>query len=347
MTKPRPKLIPVPEAIKREVVANPMPKNMNKKTLADIEADKKSRREATIGAIRTQYEGNAKQRFALATEARPSVNKIEAVRANLEQERTVEHKFGDFRAREMPDFEKKQAAVKLNVAALKREGNLIARQEREEEQYIAEMAMGLKDSSEFYRWKREMDRKDDVERLEHIQKKKIEMEMSREEAILAAKRQEQANARLVLDMRKEAASRDGERMKNKVEDKAQRKEIIEKIHAQAGNAMQEMEAKKQDNKAIRDEVKREMDEALKRRRDEEAHELAKREELIRQIRELEKIPIQRTKGYDPTEAGGHGLMVEMSVAELRERLEFVKREQQQEADFKREMNLAAKERESE
>lgn len=40
-------------------------------------------------------------------------------------------------------------------------------------------------------------------------------------------------------------------------------------------------------------------------------------------------------------------MVEMSVAELRERLEFVKREQQQEADFKREMNLAAKERESE
>jgi hypothetical protein len=85
----------------------------------------------------------------------------------------------------MPDFEKRQAAVKLNVAALKREGNLIAREEAEEKKYIAEMAMGLKDSSEFYRWKREMDRKDDVERIEHIQKKKIEMEMSREEAILA------------------------------------------------------------------------------------------------------------------------------------------------------------------
>ena len=48
-------------------------------------------------------------------------------------------------------------------------------------------------------------------------------------------------------------------------------------------------------------------------------------ELIRQIRELEKIPIQRTKGFDPTEAGGHGLMEEMSIAELRERLEFQKR----------------------
>jgi len=29
-------------------------------------------------------------------------------------------------------------------------------------------------------------------------------------------------------------------------------------------------------------------------------------------------------GYDPTEAGNHGLMIEMSVAELRERLELNK-----------------------
>ena len=47
------------------------------------------------------------------------------------------------------------------------------------------MAMGLKDATEFNRWKREMDQKDDVERIEHIQKKKIEMELAREEAILA------------------------------------------------------------------------------------------------------------------------------------------------------------------
>jgi len=47
------------------------------------------------------------------------------------------------------------------------------------------MAMGLKDASEYNRWKREMDEKDQVERLEHIQKKKIEMELAREEAIIA------------------------------------------------------------------------------------------------------------------------------------------------------------------
>ena len=77
-----------------------------------------------------------------------------------------------------------------------------------------------------------------------------------------------------------------------------------------------------------------------------AHEHAKRQELIRQIRELEKIPIQRTKGFDPTEAGGHGLMEEMSIAELRERLEFNKRERMQDCDFKRETNLKKKEEEA-
>ena len=51
-------------------------------------------------------------------------------------------------------------------------------------------------------------------------------------------------------------------------------------------------------------------------------------------------------GYDPTEAGNHGLMIEMSVAELRERLELNKCKLQQEIDFKRDTNLAKKERDA-
>jgi len=64
---------------------------------------------------------------------------------------------------------------------------------------------------------------------------------------------------------------------------------------------------------------------LKRKKEEEEIEHARRQELIKQIRELEKIPIVRTKGFDPTEAGGYGLLEEMSIAELRERIEFMKR----------------------
>jgi hypothetical protein len=58
LTKPKPKMIPLPEAIKREVKANPVPKNLNKKSLADIEDEKKKRRQATVEAIKKEYEDN-------------------------------------------------------------------------------------------------------------------------------------------------------------------------------------------------------------------------------------------------------------------------------------------------
>ena len=57
----------------------------------------------------------------------------------------------------MPNFEAKEAHVKLNVAALKREKHLIDKEEEEMNQKVKEMAMGLKDASEFNRWRSEME----------------------------------------------------------------------------------------------------------------------------------------------------------------------------------------------
>ena len=45
--------------------------------------------------------------------------------------------------------------------------------------------MNLRDEKEFERWKSEMGEKEEIEKLEHFQKKKIEMEMAREEAMEA------------------------------------------------------------------------------------------------------------------------------------------------------------------
>ena len=90
-----------------------------------------------------------------------------------------------------------------------------------------------------------------------------------------------------------------------------------------------------ENRELRNQISKEIAEALKRKRDEEEFEHRRKQELIRQIRELEKIPIVRTKGFDPTETGGYGLLEEMSIAELRERIEFNKRELEQETERKR------------
>ena len=125
LTKPKPKMIPPPEQIKREIKARPVPANMNKKTLADIENDKKQRRNATINAIKGEYEANVKKRFPLATEGRPTINKFARVQDEVEEQIVRELKFEGTKPRKMPNFDKNEANVKLNVAALKREKHLI------------------------------------------------------------------------------------------------------------------------------------------------------------------------------------------------------------------------------
>ena len=78
LTKPKPKVIPQPEPIKKEIKANPVPKNLFKKTLADIEKEKEERRQEKINNVKQQYEGSSKQKFPLITEKRP--NKFDKVK---------------------------------------------------------------------------------------------------------------------------------------------------------------------------------------------------------------------------------------------------------------------------
>lgn len=208
------------------------------------------------------------------------------------------------------------------------------------------MEMGLKDASEFTRWQREMEQKDDIEKIEHVLKKKIEMELSREQAIMAQEKKVKENHALANEMKAKAEKLMEEREHNLQEDYEKRKGVIEAVHTQKNKASEAMAARVQENRELHDQINKELEEAAKRLADEKKAELARKEDLIRQIRELEKIPVQRTQGFDPTEAGNHGLMIECSVAELRERLELNKRKLQQEIDLKREQNLAKKEREA-
>jgi len=106
-------------------------------------------------------------------------------------------------AREVPDFNKKHAAVKLTSAAVMREGHALKKKEEQEKKILKDFEMNLRDEKEYERWKQEMDEKADIERLEHIQKKKIEMELARGEAMEAQKRKEKENKLLVEKIKEE------------------------------------------------------------------------------------------------------------------------------------------------
>ena len=184
-------------------------------------------------------------------------------------------------AREMPDFSKKEAPVKLNAAAVVREAHQLKKREDEEAKVMKEFEMNLRDEKEYERWKRQMDEKAEIEKIEHIQKMKIEMEMAREQAMEAQKRKEKENRLVVAKIKEEKEIKFIELEEQVKEDFVKKKEVVEAVLSQKDNALREMERVKEDNRKIRDEVNRDLTEALQRRKDEEEVDRRKKEELIR------------------------------------------------------------------
>lgn len=85
----------------------------------------------------------------------------------------------------MPNFDHVEAPVKLTAAAVKREALALKKAEEIEEKRLKDLVYNQRDETEFVTWKREMDERDEILRMDHIQRKKIEMELAREQAILA------------------------------------------------------------------------------------------------------------------------------------------------------------------
>lgn len=106
---------------------------------------------------------------------------------------------------------------------------------------LKDFEMNLRDEKDFERWKAEMRERDEIERLEHITKKKIEMEMAREEAIIAQEKQAKKNQKLVKKMKIESDKRAEEREKVLAEDKEKRAQVVDAVHSLKDNARLEME----------------------------------------------------------------------------------------------------------
>jgi hypothetical protein len=176
----------------REVKSNPVPKNLFKRNLAEIEQEKEDRRKKEQEQVMNKYQESDKQKFPLATEKRRP-DKFDKAKNEVLKKRDDELKFNQKYARELPDFSKVEAPVKLTTAAVLREGHALKVKAEQEAKIMKELEVNMRDAGEFERWRREMDEKDEVERLEHIQKKKIEMELAREAAMEAQEQKQKEN----------------------------------------------------------------------------------------------------------------------------------------------------------
>ncbi|CAD8115410.1 unnamed protein product [Paramecium sonneborni] len=324
--KPEPPPPPKPEQYK----SKPIPSNLNKKTLQQIEEDNKIRFEQSKKKVQETYKDT--KQFEFKTDLRPT--NYETIKKEVEDTLNQQLQFNMKIAKPAPvDLE--TAEIKLNAAAILREEMLLKKKQEIERERVKNLEVNLRDSGEFEEWKRQQEEQEQIARMEHQQQKKIEMELAREAAMRAQEEKYKENRILAEKMKIEAIERLKERQELQQEQVEHKKQLIEQIIEAEKKVYLQVEKVQEKNKQMAEDQKLEMARMLELKRQEDEQIRIKREELIKQIRELERQPIKRTKGYDPTETMGYGLLEEMSLAELRDRLEVVKAERKAEEEEKR------------
>ena len=331
----KPKLLQEPIHISNTFKSLPIPKNLNNKTLATIENERVNRIKLLNKNIIARTEKD-RRTYTMESDSRPK--NIDRIRDIVEKNIIKSLKFNQKFLNKKIDFDKFKADVKYNEAAILKEEFMIEKKNKEEEKELNKILIEKKDRKEFDRWVTEMKIKDDIERMEKVDKRKIEQMISGEIS------SNYYNLRKNRNMEKYSELKMNEKMNNdkikeeKEEDIKNKKNTVEKLKKEEENAILKKFKIIEDKQNLYQKRKKEFNELNLLTSKENKLMKEKRDSIISQIRTLEKIPKKRETGFDPTETPGYGFLNEMSLAELRERLALQKKMTSDEIECKKEEN---------
>lgn len=181
-----------------------------------------------------------------------------------------------------------------------------------------------------------------MEREEEIFRRKVEMKMTRELAIKAQEDNVQFKQEFARDAKDEAGR---QKHLHEMEQAALLEEnriLVKVIEDQKENVREEVKKMVEKNHIKRIDQQTELAKAMEQKRIDEEEELARRKELIEKIKEISKNIKKHEKDFDPTTTAGFGLLGEMSLAELQNKLTQVKNEHQQKIEDKNKQILQDK-----
>uniref|UniRef100_A0A7S4F602 Trichohyalin-plectin-homology domain-containing protein n=2 Tax=Chrysotila carterae TaxID=13221 RepID=A0A7S4F602_CHRCT len=207
---------------------------------------------------------------------------------------------------------------------------------------LAAYEQELRDSSEFDAWQARMRAEDEEQRLAEVERRRIETLLADEEAKEARLRAVNEKRAIAGAMKLESDANAVKREQEAEAMRLQQKALVLDVQAQRERPAQAAEEMVRQNHLKAKELREEKEALEERAAAEAAAEAERRADLIRQIRALELVPKVRVKTVDPTYTPQHGLLEEMSLAELRERLNSVELERQREEEAKRNDIISAK-----
>ena len=331
----KPRILKEPIHISNTIKALPIPKNLKSISLEKIENARNKR----LNLIKQNIlERTEKDRKIFKLETENIQNNIDKIRELEEKKIQKELKFNQKFAKPMKDFDKYKADVKYNEAAILKEEYMIDKKNKEEENELNKILIEKKDRKEFDRWVNEMKIKDDIDRLEKIDKRKLELMLNREISSNYYNIRKNKNSKQYTEQKTFEKMNLDKIKQDKEEDIKGKKNVVEKIKKDEMNAILKKLKFIQNNRSIYRNRKKELEELHLINSEEIKVNKDKRNDMISQIRTLERIPKKRETGFDPTETPGYGLLEEMSLAELRERLALQKKMTMDELNSKREEN---------
>ena len=316
-------------------IQKPVPIGNYKKTsLKEIEEKRKNRLEKIKQNTLNKY--NILKPFNFESDKRPS-NK-EKIKEEVEKQIESTLQFNKKFYNPPKDYSKIPADIKYNETAIIKEEYLIEKKRKEEEEALNKILIEKKDTKDYERWVAEMKLKDDLIRMEEVQKRKIELDLNREVAQNYFTRRTRINQIKALEHKQQEIINAKNREEKKKKEIEEKRETAKEIKKECENILKTKNELLENNKEVYKNRKEEFNILLVLAKEQKKVEEEKRNEIIRQIRELEKIPLKRTSGFDPTETPGYGLLEEMSLVELKERLELQKKMHNQLINAKREEN---------
>ncbi|XP_071609428.1 LOW QUALITY PROTEIN: cilia- and flagella-associated protein 99 [Heliangelus exortis] len=329
LTVSKPRAIPVPLPIPVLEKTQPVPPSTykppkEKKQLQEIKTKNRKKAEDLL------LKANANQ-FRCAT-VKPE--KEENTQDNMKSKHT-------FQAQK-PQSKIDSIPIKLNAAAILREGALYQRKMEQELKRVENLLQGAKDPSEFLEWQKQMRGKDLEEQLAEIECRRLQGKLSYEEAVLAHQNVIQENKKKADLMREKKADLMHQYAEKRLQEQKEMRDLVEQVVEGHKNAKQAKIKLQKYKQQIVQEVCEENRELLRQALEEEEEKLRKRFELIQQIRALESLSSLRHKFVDLTETGGHGLICEMSIVELRERLALLREAQKAAEEEKRDQIIHEK-----
>ncbi|CAL9686513.1 unnamed protein product [Knipowitschia caucasica] len=318
LTKPKARALPVPEVIPVLEKQKPVPRTTytapkEMKIIHDVKQKNKQRTETLLYKANLQMSPLKSQHYqeVVSKESIPSAERLHS-----------------FKSTPLPSTTRQSHwNIKLNSAAILRQGALVDRQLSQEFVRMECLVEGALEPSAFLQWQNEMREKDLQEELAKVECRRLEGRISREEAALARSRlmaQNQAAAKL---KKEEAAELMRRYAVKRFQEEKEMKELVQQVsdgHKNAKAAKEKLFEMKQ--KIVR-EVSKESQEHLRRALAEAEADMIRKCEIIRQIHAIESVSRTKSCHFDDRETGGHDLLGEMSLCELKERLALLKEEQ--------------------